>query len=162
MQATERLTRVTVTFSFDIDDEAAFLKQAGEAVEAEWGGSLNDLVRGQATQDELLVQAAVELFIASNGQPWPDGVCGDANLDYSGSVARRGDGRYVAWGYAEDSDELYWIAVWGNDGPETEEVVKPSREQAEEFATSRAKECGLEAWECDEHGPKEKTWPSKS
>lgn len=83
------MARVTVTFSFDIEDEMAFIDQADKRCMAEWGSPLEDLVYpkfGQSVSDATLVQAVVETFIASNGARWPEGTADDANLDYSGSV----------------------------------------------------------------------------
>jgi hypothetical protein len=83
------MPRVTISFSFDIEDEA--IKQADEAAMSEWGSAIADLAYpkfGQSIDDAVLVQAVVESFIASSGKPWPTGTADDANLEYSGTVRR--------------------------------------------------------------------------
>jgi len=83
--------RVEITFSFEIEDEAAFVKQADDLCSAEWGSNLEDLVYprfGQSIEDATLAQAVFETFVASNGKPWPAGTADDANVDYRGTVKR--------------------------------------------------------------------------
>jgi hypothetical protein len=83
--------RVYLTFSFEVEDEQAFVKQADECCMKEWGSPLGELVYpkfGQSIQDATLVQAVFETFVGSNGSMWPDGTAGDANVDYFGSVDR--------------------------------------------------------------------------
>lgn len=63
------------------------------------------------------------------------------------------DTAYVAYGKDEESDELrYWIAVWDDDGPQSEERFAQTREQAVDAATDWALAEGLEAVEVDEFG----------
>lgn len=78
------MTRVTLTVSFDVDSEHEFLNQANRAALAEWGSTIDELARGSGVPP--LVQAAFEIFVGSNGLPWPDGVADDANCEIGGRV----------------------------------------------------------------------------
>lgn len=80
--------RVTLTMSFDVFDPGAFIAQANVRTEREWGSPLQDIA---GPDTPLLVQAAFETFIASNGEPWPEGTSDDANVEYHGSVVVKED-----------------------------------------------------------------------
>ena len=101
--------RVEVTFSFEIEDEIAFLAQANAKCKAEWGSTLSEVTApypDQSLSDALLVQAVVETFIASNGERWPDGTASDADLDYSGRVNRSSNPVRILTGNQERSHDV--------------------------------------------------------
>jgi hypothetical protein len=80
------MKRVTLTFSFDVTDADAFVRQADERCRAEWNSSLRDIAGHDVDEDGLLVEAVFETFVASNGETWPEGTSDDANVEHFGSV----------------------------------------------------------------------------
>lgn len=63
---------------------------------------------------------------------------------------------YVAYGVDEKTDPSgsnYWIAVWSDDGPQSEEKFARSLPAARSIAEAWAREAGLEAVQVDELGP---------
>ena len=68
-------------------------------------------------------------------------------------VTTYSDSAYVAYGKDEESDELrYWIAVWDDDGPQSNERFAETPEIAKSIATIWAENERLEAVEVDEFG----------
>ena len=60
---------------------------------------------------------------------------------------------YVAYGKDEETDELrYWVAIWNDDGPQSEESFTETKDQAKRHAEAVAMMHGLEAVEVDEFG----------
>ena len=64
------------------------------------------------------------------------------------------DSAYVAYGVDEETtgEPRYWVAVWDDDGPQSEESFCETEGQAARHAKAIAKMHGLEAWKCDEFG----------
>ena len=64
------------------------------------------------------------------------------------------DTAYVAFGKDEETtnDPRYWVAIWDDDGPQSEESFCETKEQAARHAEAIAKMTGLEAVEVDEFG----------
>lgn len=65
------------------------------------------------------------------------------------------DSAYVAWGVDFETDpegSRYWVAVWDDDGPQSVETFRSSRESAKIAAENWASEINLEAVEVDEFG----------
>lgn len=68
-------------------------------------------------------------------------------------VTTYSESAYVAYGKDEESDEVrYWIAVWDDDGPQSNERFADTLEIAQSVATIWAENENLEAIEVDEFG----------
>lgn len=76
------MTRVTLSFSFNVENPDLFLREADQACRIQWNSSLAEVARDVPE----LVQAAFEIFVGSNGLPWPPGIGDNVDVEISGSV----------------------------------------------------------------------------